>query len=419
MSLAELEITVERIGARGDGIASLASGEMLYIPFSAPGDRLIVSVGEKRGNGRMGITRKVVEAANCRTEPSCRHFSECGGCSLQHLKKQSIADLKRRTLMNALQRRGLDTDTVEATVTIPPGKRRRAEFALSGSESSTIGLHAARGQKVVDLQECHVVVPEILELLPKLRALVHATGLGFIARDIRITKTDSGIDILLIAKNGQEPELECRQKLAEFAETHDLARVAWADLDRTEPLALRRRPRLKLGDAIVDLPEQYFLQPSIEGERTIANLARRGIIDAKNIADLYAGLGCLSFPMAEQSKVRAFELDSAMVAASTRAASGLSLTAERRDLARSPLTERELNQFDAIIFDPPSAGARNQASYLARSAVQMIVAVSCNPNTLARDLRILFDGGYCIQRITPVDQFTWSAELEAVAVLYR
>ena len=157
----------------------------------------------------------------------------------------------------------------------------------------------------------------------------------------------------------------------------------------------------------------------MEGERTIVDLTRPAIAGAERIADLYAGLGSLSFPMTANAKITAFELDEAMVAAARHASSGLSLAVEQRDLARSPLTETELKAFDAVVFDPPRAGARGQANNLARSKVPLIVAVSCNPSTLARDLRILLDGGYRIDQITPVDQFTWSAELEAVAILRR
>ena len=304
-------------------------------------------------------------------------------------------------------------------MTVPPGRRRRAEFALSGGKNAAIGLHTARGKKIIDLQECPVAVPKISDLLPKLRALDYGVGLGQIASNIRITQIDSGIDILLISKEGREPTLACRQKLAAFAESQNLARIAWADQNGSEPLAVRRRPELRLGAAVLHLPERYFLQPSIEGEKVIVELASRAIAGADSLADLYAGLGSFSFPLANKTKVTAFELDAAMVNAAKQAASGLSLTVERRDLARSPLTECELDHFDAIIFDPPRAGARDQADYLARSSVPTIVAVSCNPNTLARDLRILSNGGYQIEQIVPIDQFTWSAKLEAIAVLRR
>jgi len=418
--LPPLEVIVERLGARGDGIATLETGDRAYIPFAAPGDRLKVRVGRKRGDGRIAHIIDVLEPGDGRVDPPCRHFSRCGGCSLQHLSEESLGGLKSGILEQALGQHGIQNFELAPTVTVPPGLRRRAEFAISHGRNTTIGFHrAGKASSIVELEECAVVIPKIAELLPKLRALCQMTRLGDIASDMRITKTDTGFDVLIAARGHREPDAECRQEIAEFAERLDIARISWADRNGVEPLVVRRRPILHFGPAALKLPERYFLQPSVEGERTIVDLTRPAIAGAERIADLYAGLGSLSFPMTANAKVTAFELDEAMVAAARHASSGLSLAVEQRDLARSPLTEPELKAFDAVVFDPPRAGARGQANNLARSKVPLIVAVSCNPSTLARDLRILLDGGYRIDQITPVDQFTWSAELEAVAILRR
>lgn len=417
---ATLEVTIERLGARGDGIARLETGDLLFIPMAAQGDRLRVRVGGKRGDGRVAHIIDVIERGNGRVTPPCRHFGRCGGCALQHLQGNSIADLKSTTLALALERHGIQATETASTITIPSGRRRRAEFAVAPGRKAAIGFHrVGQSKAIVDLQECAVVIPEIAELLPDLRKLCRESGLSRFASDIRVTQTDTGIDLLLTGRGRRDPDVECRQRIAVFAERLDIARVSWADRNGLEPLVLRRRPLLHFGTAALDLPERYFLQPSIDGERAIVDLVLNPIGEGKRVADLYAGLGSLSFPLAAQTNVAAFELDEAMVAAARRAASGLSLTMERRDLARSPLTEHELNAFDAIVFDPPRAGAREQAKNIARSEVPLVVAVSCNPSTLARDLSILADGGFRIDRVTPVDQFTWSAELEAVAILRR
>ncbi len=419
-ALPPLEVTVERLGARGDGIATLETGDRLYIPLAAPGDKLRVRPGRKRGDGRIAHIIDVLEPGDGRVDPPCRHFGRCGGCALQHLQGNSIGGLKSGILEQALGRHGIRNFELAPAVTVPPGRRRRAEFAISRGGNTTIGFHrAGQSSSIVDLAECAVVLPEIAELLPELRALCRVSRLGDIASDMRITWTDTGFDVLIAARGHREPNAECRQEIAAFAERLDIARISWADRNGVEPLALRRRPILHFGTAALDLPEKYFLQPSVAGERAIVDLARPAVTGAERIADLYAGLGSLSFPMAANAKVTAFELDQAMVAAARRASSGLSLAVEQRDLARSPLTEPELKAFDAVVFDPPRAGAREQASNLARSEVPLVVVVSCNPSTLARDLRILLDGGYRLDSITPVDQFTWSAELEAVAILCR
>jgi 23S rRNA (uracil1939-C5)-methyltransferase len=413
------EVTIEKLGAQGDGIGLLPSGTPVYVPYTAPGDLVRVLLGPKRGDGRTATIEQILETAPERIDPECQHFGDCGGCALQHLPHPANAKFKSDQLRTALRRRGFSEITINPTITIPPGVRRRVEFAIGHGERPTLGLHKTRSKEIVDIGTCPAIRPALSALLPALRELLKSTGLARHAHDIRMTETQSGLDLLFLSSTMYSPDLIVRQKLATFAEANDVARISWSDREGGEPLVQRRAPNIIFGPTNVILPIKYFLQPSIEGEIAISDLALDAVGDAKRVADLYAGCGSLSFPMTVTANVTAFELNDDMVAAMRHAAAGLSFKAEQRDLARSPLTEQELNRFDAVVFDPPRAGAKDQAEYLALSKVPKIVAVSCNPTTLARDLRALVDGGYVIDQITPIDQFAWSAELEAVAVLHR
>jgi 23S rRNA (uracil1939-C5)-methyltransferase len=413
------EVTIERLGAQGDGIGLLPSGITVYVPYTAPGDRVRILLGPKRGDGRTATIEQILETAPVRIDPECQHFGDCGGCALQHLPRPANAKFKSNQLRNALQRRGFSKITINPTITIPPGHRRRVEFAIGLGKRPTLGLHRIRSKEIINIDTCPAIRPALSALLPALRVLLKSTGLARHAHDIRMTETQSGLDLLFLSSTMFSPDLIVRQKLAVFAEAHNVARISWSDREGGEPLVQRRAPNMKFGLATVSLPIKYFLQPSTEGEIIISNFALNAVGDAKRVADLYAGCGSLSFPMTETANVTAFELINDMVAAMQHAAAGLSFKAEQRDLARSPLTEQELNRFDAVVFDPPRAGAKDQAEYLALSKVPKIVAVSCNPTTLARDLRALVDGGYVIDQITPIDQFAWSAELETIAVLSR
>jgi 23S rRNA (uracil1939-C5)-methyltransferase len=378
-----------------------------------------VLLGTKRGDGRTASIEQILEAAPERINPECQHFGVCGGCALQHLPHPTNANFKSDQLRTALRRRGFSEITINPTITIPPGHRRRVEFAIDRGKRPTLGLHKTRSKEIVDIDTCPAIRPALSALLPALRELLKSTGLARHAHDIRMTETQSGLDLLFLSSTMFSPDLIMRQKLAAFAEENDVARISWSDREGGEPLVQRRAPNMKFGSTNVSLPIRYFLQPSTEGEIAISDFTRNAVGDARRVADLYAGCGSLSFPMTETANVTAFELINDMVTAMRHAAAGLPFKAEQRDLARSPLTEQELNRFDAVVFDPPRAGAKDQAEYLALSKVPKIVAVSCNPTTLARDLRTLVDGGYIIDQITPIDQFAWSAELEAVAVLRR
>jgi 23S rRNA (uracil1939-C5)-methyltransferase len=284
-----------------------------------------------------------------------------------------------------------------------------------------LGYHARASHDLVAIEVCPVLVPPIVALLAplgtaSLRILERGERATFV-----ITETETGID--LVVDMDRSPSLAAREVLAAFAEDHDLARVSWRRRDITEPIAWRRPALLNFAGVAVDLPPGAFIQASAVGEAAIRDAVIDEIEIADRIADLYAGCGTLSFPLAQVAQVWAVEGDAAMVAAINAAAraAGFShrIVAECRDLARRPLVPEELDRFAAVVFDPPRAGARKQAEALAESAVPRVVAVSCDPGTFARDGRILLDGGYRLESVTPIDQFLWSAAVELVAVFRR
>ncbi|MEQ8603861.1 MAG: class I SAM-dependent RNA methyltransferase [Marivibrio sp.] len=428
--LPPIEVAADYIGAQGDGVVEESEHGRLYVPLAAPGDRLRVVPGAKRGDGRTARIEEILEASPDRTEPPCRHFGICGGCALQHVAPTAIAREKRDLLIEALARKGFDEAALEErvvseTVSIPPGTRRRARLAVRRIKGRAIlGFNERAGPKVVDLQHCPILVPALVEMLPALREL--AGGLKSLGEggDVHLLASETGADVLFLPAKAADPGLAEREALTAFAERFDVARIAWAPEPGAppEPVTARRAPRVTFGGAPIEPPPAAFLQPSREGERAIAGAVAAALADADRIADLYAGCGSLGLPLAAAGKaVHAVEGLADHVDAFRKAggALGLRVSAEVRDLARSPLTADELQRFDAVLFDPPRAGAAEQAREIAASAVARVVAVSCNPSTLARDLRTLEDGGYRLQAATPIDQFPWSGHLEAVAVLSR
>lgn len=408
----EREVEIARLGARGDGVAEGADGP-IYVPFALPGERARIAV--EPGGDRAELLA-VLRPSPDRIEPVCRHFGICGGCAVQHLGQAAYLDWKRAKVVAALRSRGLDSE-VEPVRTVPLGGRRRASLALArGKDGPTLGYRRARSHQLIDIAVCPVLSPGIVARLANLKAaLVRLLGGEREAR-VSVTETLSGLDIVL---DGTKPAPAALAAFAGGAAPLGVARLT-CDGESIGPVAA---PEIDLAGVSVRLPPGAFLQASGEAEAVMAGLVRDGVGDAKRIADLFAGLGTFTFALARQAAVDAFEQDEAALhalAEASRRTPGLKpVRTFARDLFRAPLGVKELNGYEALVFDPPRAGAAAQATMLAKSKVPRLVAVSCNPGTLARDLRILADGGYRIARVAPVDQFLFSPHVEVVAELER
>jgi 23S rRNA (uracil1939-C5)-methyltransferase len=418
----QCEVAIQELGARGDGVARLGSAR-IFVPLALPGDRLRVRITGRRGDGLVGEPIEWVEQAP-RAEPPCPHFGACGGCQLQHVPAARYGIWKRQQVVAALARQRLDGVRVEPLVSAPPGGRRRARCALVRKGGTVrLGFRERTSHRIVDVAVCPVMAPELVSLLPSLRALLARVGLGPRGGEVEATASATGIDLQIIAAH--PPGLADREVLAAFAEAHDLARISWAvDAAEAEPIVQRRAPSVLFGTVRVELPPGAFLQATAAAEAAIRGAVEAAIGDARRIADLFAGCGTLSLPLAAAGRiVHALERDPAMLAALEQAAgrAGLAarLTAERRDLQRAPLAGAELDRFDALVVDPPRAGARAQAAALAASPVARLAMVSCNPATFARDARILADGGWRCLWVQPIDAFLWSSRIELVGAFGR
>ena len=419
----QVELTIDSVGGRGDGVGQF-EGRPVFVPQALPGERLRVRLGAKRAGGLSGEALELLAAAPDRRSPPCPNFGPCGGCALQHWEEGSYRRWKRGQVVEALSRRGLPGAPVGELESIPAGTRRRASLsAVRLAHDIRVGFHEQRSGRVAAIEGCLILTPSLLALLPVLR-----TGLAPVLAPgedmgVMVTETDGGPDVLLSAR--REPARGEREALSRLAETADLARLSWAaPAGAPEPLALRRPATVEFDGAHVEPPPGGFLQPSREGEQALVERVLQGLPAAPGrILELYAGCGSFTFALAKAARVRAVEGDAASLGALGRAAAGANLSGrvetEQRDLARRPLLAGEIAGFDALVFDPPRDGAREQAAEIARSRVPRVVAVSCNPRSFARDARILADGGYVLEEVTPVDQFLWSAHVELVAVFER
>ena len=419
----QVNLEIEAIGARGDGFAEL-EGRPVFVPQSAPGDRVRVRIAGENAAGLRGEPLELEVEGPGRQEPPCPHFGPCGGCALQHIEESSYRDWKAQLLPKALGQRGLEGVELRPVTWIAPATRRRVVLAAKGQgRGLRLGFHERYSHNVVDLRQCLIMTPALFAAVAPLREALRSVPSGKRGLTVTLTETESGLDLLL---EGEEPlDLAARESLAAFAEAQDLGRISWRQGgDFVEPLAERRAPKLTFGGIEVTPSPGGFLQPSVEGEAALRDLVLEALPeDAGRVLELFSGIGSFTFPLAQRAAVRAVEGDEGAVAA-LEAAARLPhlqgrLESEQRDLFRRPYGADELEGFDAVVFDPPRAGAQAQAERLAGSSVKTVIAVSCNPATFARDARILVDGGYRLAWAAPVDQFVWSPHLELVAKFER
>lgn len=401
-------ITIARIGARGDGVADTPGGPV-HVPFALPGERWRLTDGASPVR---------LSDAPGRRPPPCRHFGVCGGCAAQHMPEDVYRRWKHGLVDDAFQHRGL-SPAISPLRTFEAGARRRAAFsAVRAARGVVLGYNERGSHAVVDLAECPVLDPAIVASLGGLREIAELVtpSNSVVSTRMTATRTDTGLDIAVEGGRDNLPA-EARAALARVLERSGFARLTV----NGETTVQQRQPELRVAGVTVAPPPGAFVQAEPAAQASIVELVTAATKRAKRVADLFCGLGTLTFPLARRSRVLAVDGDPALIdalAAATRRTQGLKpVETKVRDLFREPLSPLELEPFDAVVFDPPRAGASMQAERIARSRVPVVVAVSCNPATLARDARTLVNGGYQIDSVTPIDQFIYSAQVEVVAVL--
>lgn len=377
---------IVRLAARGDGVA--ADGR--FVPMTAPGD--LVDADGKVTPGPHHAT------------PPCRHFPDCGGCQLQHVDDAAYAAYLSERIASALAAQSLATPEIRAPQLSPPKSRRRAALKAAGG---LIGFNAAASHRIVDMRECHVLSPALFALVAPLRRLLNGRA------GVTMTLADQGADLLIEGLSADT--LEKAEAMTGFARENRLARLALDDGGGPQTIWEPEPVTVTLSGAAVALPPGAFLQATAAGEAALVAAVREAAGGAEIVADLFAGLG--TFALALHGKIYAAE--GARDAALALKGAGRGVFVEHRDLYRRPLDTAELDRFEAVVLDPPRAGAKEQVTALAASKVPRIVYVSCNPATFARDAAALAGGGYRLDWVQPVGQFRWSTHVELAAAFTR
>lgn len=416
MSAQELEIS--RLGGQGDGIAETAEGQV-FVPFTLPGDRVTAAVEKNRGT-----MMALLLPSRDRVAPPCPHFgpdgddARCGGCALQHVATPAYEHWKHGLVVAALAARGIQTP-VEPLSACPRHARRRLTFAARRSGTgATLGFNQAQSHRIVPVETCVIASERINLALPSLDRMAAAVAVGREAFRLTVLDSLSGLDLAADAPF-KLSEVDRLRIIASARKEDGIARLSF----NGEILIEKQPPQLMFGGITVNPPPGGFVQASEAAEALMGDLVGTHLKKAKRVADLFSGAGTFALRLAADSHVHAVEGDGASLDALDRAArhaQGLKpVSVEKRDLFRRPLMAAELKSYQGLVFDPPRAGAEIQSQEIARSTIARVVAVSCNPVTLARDLEILVKGGYRIKSVTPIDQFLWSSHVEVVALLER
>lgn len=395
---------IERLGHRGDGVAK----GPIYAPLTLPGEEV---EGEVIGD-RIAAPR-ILTPSDRRVKAPCAHYKSCGGCSLQHADDAFVAEWKLDLVRSLLASEGLAPE-FRPVETSPAAARRRATFsARRTKKGAMVGFHARASDTLIAVPNCAILHADLQTALPQLELLAALAATRKSEIKLMVTASDAGLDVDVRDAKALDPETQ--QAVAEIMQTAKIARLSW-----NGELALQQaEPFQSIGGIRMTPPPGAFLQATKHGETALIRAVTQAVGSAKHIADLFAGCGTFALPLAREAEVHAVEGDQAMTDALTSAWRGADqvkkVTTKVRDLFREPLIAADLNRFDAVVIDPPRAGALAQMQQLAQSTVPRIAAVSCNPATFVRDAKILTGAGYSLDWVQVVDQFRWSTHVELAA----
>jgi 23S rRNA (uracil1939-C5)-methyltransferase len=396
---------VIRLAAKGDGVT--ASGR--HVSRAAPGDTVLADGALLHGPHHVA--------------PPCRHFGKCGGCQLQHCDEAALADYVGGRVVHAARSQGLEPDVVAPVHLSPPRSRRRATLhAVNGGGRAVVGFSEGGSHRLVDIKECHVLVPELFARIEPLRAWLSPRRDKYAAQ-IDLTLVDQGVDCAI--RNIKVEGLDQIEGLLDFCRDNGLARMmldqGYGPESFWEPEPVTITLGRSGGGVPVPMPAGAFLQATHDGEQALVGAVREWLGDARHVADLFSGLGTFAFALAGPAQVLAAEASRDAVLACKAAAvrAKVPVEAQHRDLFRNPLRAEELARFDFVVLDPPRAGARTQVEQVALSGVPRVAYVSCNPSSWARDCALLAERGYRLADLRPVGQFRWSTHVELASLFVK
>lgn len=416
-------VVIHDLGPIGDGIHRGPRGP-LFVERTLPGDRVEVRISRDKDGIHRGSVERILAPSQYRQDPPCPHFESCGNCTLQHLKEDFYKQWKLDVVRDAFRKQRLSPQRWEKPIFIGENNRRRATFsAIKVGPKTHFGFYQRRSKHIFDLETCQIAHPKILEIVQALKPLLSKALNEKKPVDLFIQLVGNSVDLVLTGPLGPKgvPEESLKRELGEFAKTQKISRISWRSTEKGKFVTLIGRAPVTatFGSLEVNLPPDAFLQPTLEGEEALVKAVMRALPEKGRFADLFSGCGTFTGPMLERGSVDAYESSGVATLALSKAVSRNPLKVVRRDLFKDPVRKDEINKYDAVVFDPPRAGCAEQVRNLATSKVPILVGVSCNAQTFARDAKTLCEKGYSLQSLQVVDQFRWSHHVEIVGVFTR
>ncbi|MGE4351093.1 MAG: class I SAM-dependent RNA methyltransferase [Bdellovibrionales bacterium] len=422
--MATLDITIDDLGAQGDGIAHVHN-RTVFVAGALPDEKVRVEIKETEPGKKSVVQRatllEILIPSSQRSQPLCPHFPQCGGCRFQHMTDSAYSAFKVEQLHTLLTQAAVPFPSMMPSVVTANLTRRRIRVACMHTNKGVIvGFNAWRSRTIIDVKSCEVITPPLLELIDRLRrhlALWLPTGESC---DVQLTSLPEGVDVVLIG--GPKLDMESREKLGMLAQSLNIARLSWRKWDRSpiEPIAHRTPLFVQFGETRVPFPAGSFLQATVAGEEALTRFADSAVQPGQKVLDLFCGLGTFGLSLENPKSVHFCDLDGpATQSLQSAIKANPTWEVSLRNLNTDPFLAQECNDFDFVIFDPPRGGAKAQAHQLAQSNVPTIVAISCDPTSFARDAKILIEGGYNFEKLLPVDQFLWSPHLEVAGLFVR
>tara|TARA_R110000868_G_scaffold189695_2_gene433000 strand:+ start:47542 stop:48810 length:1269 start_codon:yes stop_codon:yes gene_type:complete len=417
-------VIISKVGQTADGIATLSSGETVYVPNTLPNEEVVVELGHKKGKAYSSQLIEIKSPSPERNTPPCPYYGKCGGCSAQHMSPKFYLNWKKGIVLTALKRHGINTDLVDQPVILPSKARRRTNLKASMLKGKlAFGYRQKSSHDIVNVDNCLVLRPELAALFAPLKRFLGSFLKNKDTAEIWMSITNGQIDLYLDLPKTETLNYEQREELADFAKCHNLARLTVKTSLFEDPVFSNGIPQISFAGTNVAVSANRFLQASDEADQALTGQMLQFLEGAhlKKVADLFCGRGTFSFAFNKDVQVDGFEADKPALNALNDASqmNKMKVKGIYKNLFSDPLMTSELNAYDAIVLDPPRDGAKEQSQNMAQSSVKHIVYISCSPNSFARDAEILVQGGYEIQKIVPIDQFLWTNHIEVIALFIK